>query len=116
MPTLELTVDQLRDIKEALEFRVSSYKVQKPLPTKKGMEWIERYETRLKEIYKKIEDVMKVQIFITFNGEKGVYDWAEDYYDPIWRRGLKDIEDTKKWLKNEKFMNPHMVFIELDNY
>lgn len=117
MPSLELDIDQLREIKEVLEFRVAAYRRQARDTgcTKDGLDWIERYAKKVEEINKKIAKAMRVDISIKFNSDYNRYDWAYGMTGyPEWRVGLKDLEDTKKWLKNEKLMNPYIVFTVMD--
>lgn len=116
MPTLELTIEQLRDVQEALEFREMQYRFQARATgcTKEGLEWIERYARNIKKITDKIKDEMRLEVIITHNSTSNRYDWSyggQSY--PEWRMGLKSLEETKSWLKNEKLMNPYLVFREV---
>jgi len=121
MKALEFTTDEIKTILEALEHRVTYYKLQHKnvIPMgmstkahKKGAEWINRYAKSIKNISNKLEKGLAITIIIKYNHETSRYDWGiadEPYF--VYRVGLKDLEETKSWLKNEKLQNPHITFI-----
>jgi hypothetical protein len=112
MSTLEVNIDQLKIIKEALEFREAYYRLQANECTKGGIEWINNFSLSVKQILEKVNKCMIRFIRIKYNATKGRYDWMLEEDLPEWRMGLRDLEETKSWLKNEKFINPNIVFIE----
>ena len=77
-----------------------------------GANWIKRYASQIEKITSKLERGLEITIHIRYNEGSARYDWAiegEDYF--TYRIGLKDLEETKSWLKNEKLQNPFITFV-----
>lgn len=118
MQAFEFTTDEIKTIIEALEYRVTAYKLQHtncvPLGVDRsgGENWIKRYATSVKKITSKLEKGLEVTIHIRYNEESSRYDWAIDEEGCfVYRIGLKDLDETMKWLKNEKLQNPFVTFV-----
>ena len=115
MQAFEFTTDEIKTIIEALEYRVTAYKLQHtncvPLGVDRsgGEDWIKRYAVGVKKITNKLERGLEVTIHIRYNEESARYDWAIE--NEGYRIGLKDLDETMKWLKNEKLQNPFITFV-----
>lgn len=57
MPTIIITDEELHEIVEVLNYRVTAYRHQLPQPSKEGIDWIDRYEARNKVLVKKLEGI-----------------------------------------------------------
>ena len=113
MPTLELSIDELKEVSDALHQKIAHFNLQAQTLgcTQAGLDWIKQYEEDVNKIIEKVNVAMRVDISLTYNQSKSRWDWGIGANGPPeWRTGLKDLEDTKKWLRNEKFLNPFIVF------
>ena len=120
MPTLELSVEEIQTVLEALHHRVAAYVIQHRTVKIKGFSkadhengaaWIDRYNESVNKIAVKLEAGMEMEILLKLDKLNDRYMWSyNNYHTPQWRSGLKTLEETKTWLMGPKLMNPHLVF------
>lgn len=54
MQTITITDEELHELIECLEYRVTAYRHSNPPPTDEGIAWINHYEERNKELIQKL--------------------------------------------------------------